>query len=290
MEHAQTLTLKRVSLSWGKALMAAATATLLSLGLFASANALTVSGCEFDDTTPGIWSLEADCTTTGPINVPADTMVEGNGYTISAGYNFGSNGAGTNTVIGVIGADNVTINNLTVDGEGGAGLHGINVYESTGVVLNDVNIKNNDKSGLGINSSEVTVNNITTEGNGWHGINVDQRTSEPSSLTINGQSSHNEYLQVYVDDTTRDVTVVDTNNQYIATNPQHDGNINDANYALKEEAATTKEACKNGGWQTFQTAYKNQGDCVSAVASNGKAKGNPSPVEALVTRVRGLFN
>jgi hypothetical protein len=39
---------------------------------------------------------------------------------------------------------------------------------------------------------------------------------------------------------------------------------------------TSKDQCKNNGWKTFNNpTYKNQGDCVSAVASNGKAKGNP---------------
>jgi len=35
---------------------------------------------------------------------------------------------------------------------------------------------------------------------------------------------------------------------------------------------TTKDQCKNGGWRSFG-AFKNQGDCVSFVATGGK---NPS--------------
>ena len=35
---------------------------------------------------------------------------------------------------------------------------------------------------------------------------------------------------------------------------------------------TSKDACKDGGWSTFNTpAFKNQGDCVSYIASNGKS-------------------
>jgi hypothetical protein len=30
-----------------------------------------------------------------------------------------------------------------------------------------------------------------------------------------------------------------------------------------------KEECKNGGWRTFEV-FKNQGDCVSFVATGGK--------------------
>jgi hypothetical protein len=38
-----------------------------------------------------------------------------------------------------------------------------------------------------------------------------------------------------------------------------------------------KEACKNGGWMKSDIPeFKNQGDCVSYFASNGKAKGNPT--------------
>jgi hypothetical protein len=33
---------------------------------------------------------------------------------------------------------------------------------------------------------------------------------------------------------------------------------------------TTKEQCKNGGWKNYGTKFKNQGDCVSFVATGGK--------------------
>lgn len=269
MLSVQTRTIKGVSMAWSKFLVPVAAAIALFVGLAATAGATNYSGCEFDDTTPGTWSLQSDCTTTGPINVPAGTTVEGNDYTITGGYNFGSNGAGTNTVIGVIGSDNVTINDLTVDGGTSVGLHGINVFESDGVVLNNVTVTNNDKSGLVVNGSEVTVNNLVTAGNGWHGVNVDEKSlNTTASLTINGVSSHNEPLQVYVDDTTKDITVVDANDQYNVTNPQVGGRVNDANYVLKP-VLSSKEDCKNGGYTTF--GFKNQGQCVSAVVANENA-------------------
>ena len=35
-----------------------------------------------------------------------------------------------------------------------------------------------------------------------------------------------------------------------------------------------KDECKNGAWMTFNTpVFRNQGDCVSFVASNGRARG-----------------
>jgi hypothetical protein len=37
-----------------------------------------------------------------------------------------------------------------------------------------------------------------------------------------------------------------------------------------EELPTSKDQCKNGGWMTFTPAFKNQGQCVSSVASRNK--------------------
>lgn len=39
-------------------------------------------------------------------------------------------------------------------------------------------------------------------------------------------------------------------------------------------APTTKNDCKNGGWKTFNPPFKNQGDCVSWVATKGKNQPN----------------
>lgn len=40
--------------------------------------------------------------------------------------------------------------------------------------------------------------------------------------------------------------------------------------AVPSALPTTKEDCKNGGWQNYDGRFKNQGDCVSFVASGGK--------------------
>lgn len=44
--------------------------------------------------------------------------------------------------------------------------------------------------------------------------------------------------------------------------------FNDTTYDFEVTpyVASTKDECKNGGWMNFQAGYKNQGDCVSAVA------------------------
>ena len=42
------------------------------------------------------------------------------------------------------------------------------------------------------------------------------------------------------------------------------------------EAPTSFDQCKNDGWRRFTNPrFKNQGDCVSFVASEGRARGNP---------------
>src|SRR5579875_2746400 len=46
--------------------------------------------------------------------------------------------------------------------------------------------------------------------------------------------------------------------------------VNSTTYSFA--APTSKDQCKNGGWQSFTNpgAFKNQGDCVSYVATHGK--------------------
>lgn len=266
---------------WGKMFVAGAAAVTLAVGMFAAVSATHNStGCTFDDTTtPGTWSLTADCTTTAPIEVPADTIVEGNGHTITANFNFVSNASGINKVVGLAGSDNVTINDLTVDSGASVGLQGINVYESTGVVLNDVTTMNNDKSGLVVNGSEVTVNNITTSGNTWHGINVAQGSgvTAPSVLTVLGNSTQTDMWHIYLDDiVAQDVSVVDVNNQYNVSAPVTSpvDRPNDQLYTLKPEALV-KADCKNGGhlnvFNNAGGAFKNQGQCVAFVVANENA-------------------
>lgn len=42
-------------------------------------------------------------------------------------------------------------------------------------------------------------------------------------------------------------------------------------------APTSTDQCKNGGWRNFTVPhrFKNEGDCVSWVASQARARGNP---------------
>lgn len=188
--------------------------SLFAMTLSAGASTL-VNGCSFDDSVSGVWSLEGNCTVTAQIDIPSDTTLDGNNYTMYAGFTKTDNS--NNAVLGVIGEDNVTIQNLVIEGSGGTDLHAINTYLSVNVNIIDVTINNANRSGVVVNGTDVTVTNITTSGSGWHAINVAQGSgvSAPSVLTVNGVSSHSATeLNIYLDDLSQDVTVNDTNSQY----------------------------------------------------------------------------
>lgn len=82
-----------------------------------------------------------------------------------------SNNASANAVA-INDASGVTIQNLTVTRpDDGQTKHGINVYKSTGVTLNNVNLTNMGGLGLLVNASEVTATGtLTLSGNGWKDI------------------------------------------------------------------------------------------------------------------------
>lgn len=159
-------------------------------------------------------NIGSSFSTTSEIVINRAVTINGGGFTITPTFSFVSN-AGDNSVIEIINTDDVTINSLIIDGTGGTDIHGVNIYNATGVGLHNLTSKNNDKSGIVVNSSTVTVTNVTTSGNGWHGINVDQRISGvPAVLTVNGASNQTDTKHIFVDDTTKDVAVYDTNSQY----------------------------------------------------------------------------
>ncbi len=207
--------------------------------------------------------LTADVVTTEQVTINKAITLDGGGYTIDAAFVKTSNS--NNSAIGVQ-SDNVLVKNLSVtssaDQPWPEQLHGINIYDSAGVILEDVTASDFEGIGIVVNSSEVTASNITTSNNGWHAINVDQRTSNPAVLTINNTSVHGEVSPVpnphiYVDDTTKDVTVNDVDNQYYYED------FGDARaYTLVPQPVTISD-CKKGGWEGF--GFSNQGQCVRFV-------------------------
>ena len=178
------------------------------------------TGCNFNDLQAAIDAIDdgstielrGDLTTTGEVVINKPLTLRGLGHTISPNFAFVANWD-DNSVIEIIGTTGVTINNLTIEGSGGTELHGINVYEAT-ASINNTRSLNNDKSGVVVNRSNVTLAGVATSGNAWHGVNADTSNGIPTTLTVKQAMAHDELLQVYVDDATEPVTVIDTNGQY----------------------------------------------------------------------------
>jgi hypothetical protein len=53
--------------------------------------------------------------------------------------------------------------------------------------------------------------------------------------------------------------------------------INNQTYTYEQKVPANKDECKNGGWQDFEGMFKNQGDCVSYVATQGRNQGSGIP-------------
>lgn len=166
-------------------------------------------------------TLNRDVYTGAQVTITTPLTLEGNGHTIYASFEKVDlvSPNDNNSAIGVIDADNVTINNLVIDGTGGTNLHGVNVYVSDNVTLDGVTISG-FRAAVVVNGSGVTVNDITTSGNSWGGINVDlgSGVTSPAVLTVNGDSTHTETgPDIWMDNITKPVSLVDTNQQYAST-------------------------------------------------------------------------
>lgn len=197
----------------------------------------------------GTITLASDLSIATTVNINKPLTIEGAGFTLRPNFAFSSNSV--NTTLAILGTSNVTINNLTIDGVAGTGLHGINAYVSSSVSLNNVSLLNNDRSGLVVNGSTVTVNNINTAGNGWHGINVDQGggVTSPAVLTVNGISTHAELApDIYIDNVTENVGVIDANAQYNVNN-----NVRKANVRVMSIKAAAPTIISPSAEQYFNT-------------------------------------
>lgn len=126
-------------------------------------------------------------------------VIDGNGATLTtsdaiSGISTLANNGGN--IIEIVGASNVTIRNLTISG---AEHHGINIWESTDVVVENVTIENSGAAAITINASEVTLNNVTTSGSAWGGVNVDLGNSGSSEITVDENCAFGEFLPIYAD-------------------------------------------------------------------------------------------
>lgn len=120
------------------------------------------------------------------VEITKAITLDGNGKTIKPNNEFKAE----NSLIGITGAKGnettpVVIKNLILDGENTTNVkHALNVYESTGVVIENVTAKNLEGYGLVVNSSEATVKSMDVSACTWGAVNVDTKTDEDSKLVI----------------------------------------------------------------------------------------------------------
>ena len=100
-------------------------------------------------------------------------IIDGGGHTLTIAEGSNKNAHAVN----IQANSNVTIKNITIDGAN-ITKNGINVYQSTAIIGENVTVKNNRQHGVVVNGSDVTVDGLTTEGNGQGGINVDNKAGD----------------------------------------------------------------------------------------------------------------
>ena len=167
-------------------------------------------------------TVNVDNTTTssgqGAINITRNITLDGNGKTITAGDGYAMNSGGTRGeyhVINVMSGANVTIKNLTVDGENNnaedSPRSGINVFTGSGsgpktdVTLENVTVMNCSTYGVTSVGSNLTVNGVTTSDNAWGGINVDNTISSATGGEfVMNSGTLNEANALYIEKTKGD--------------------------------------------------------------------------------------
>jgi len=134
-------------------------------------------------------SLSGDAEFSERLVTDKSVTINGNGHTLS--FTDAVNAATYGTRHGIcIDADNVTLDDLTVEmaaASGWQGVYGIQVYASEGVVLNNVTASGGDR-GIYANASEVTLTGtIDVSGNEFGGIEVGKGSGASlsnASLTV----------------------------------------------------------------------------------------------------------
>lgn len=244
-------------------------------------------------------NVTGGCTITTNTTIDKQLTIQGvDGATIST--------SGTTQLFTITG-DGTTIQDINFVKTDKTGTHNI-----IGVQADDVRIANNTFTGQYVlGDAEVAralvvspgVKDVTITGNSFESVRqpayidgtatgtiTDNYVNETrgfvveahTDLTFTGNSWGNNAVDIAIIPGTPNNYSCEDVRQIVLTN----NNANVEHQAQTEECATypvTKEDCKNGGYKSFTIQkFKNQGDCVSYVASGGKAKGNPSFIDSLV--------
>lgn len=150
---------------------------------------------------------ESDSVAAMNVNV-AGTVIDGNGFTLSAINAVTADGSFLNIL-----KNDVTVKNITLDGGSITGLkHGINVYVSTGVAVENVTCKNFVATGMTVNGSTVVATDFNVSNSGWGSVNVAQGggVTTLAKFTLLGNSNLQDAAQIYADitDLTDNVEVI----------------------------------------------------------------------------------
>lgn len=136
----------------------------------------------------------------GALNITRAMTINGHNFTITAATPF-NNGDNNVHLLNIMSNDGkVVINDLNLDGNNVA-RNTLNVYNSSDVTLNNVDVQNATNQGLVVNGSTVVANELTSAGNKNGGVYVDNDSAafimnsgelqdnlvaEGSATTING--------------------------------------------------------------------------------------------------------
>ena len=153
----------------------------------------------YSDTKPGtVIKFTEDITVDKMFDISrSDIVIDFDGHTLTASENFASTYENDSHLVQISG-DNVTVKNAKIVTTA-KNKHGINIYQATGVVLENVTVDHTlctKGAPIVINASEVTVKgklDLTVGENSWYGINVDPKEgtaalnfAEGSSLVMQG--------------------------------------------------------------------------------------------------------
>ncbi len=194
--------------------------------------------------------------------------------TNSAKSQFGTTNA---HVLKIENSSNITIKNLSVEGQNGGNTsknngHAINVYCSDNVTLENVTAKNAGKAGLVVNASSVeAIGNLTLTGNGWGSvINVGSGiTGKGSSLDASGATLNGVDL-IYADEI--DVTNAGGKDSFQITLPSdwcRKGSANSVVY-VKKNTVEFVASGKDGYYTNLQDAL-NEGGTVELLKDHAES-------------------
>lgn len=140
--------------------------------------------------------LNQNITLSDDVDIIKPLTIDGNGKTITASFN--KTGNDNNSALAVS-ANDVAIKNVKLVGNNldwPLGLHGINAYQVTNLLVDGVTAEN-FLTGILYNGSTGTIQNVHTINNKWHGINIDK---VGSNVQVLGTNTHTETLNIYAED------------------------------------------------------------------------------------------